>query len=457
MKKNFCFSVKKAAMLAAAAFSLCAIHAQKRPNDPNAPLASKSKINWVEKNFTSNVTLDVDKAGIPMPSGKNSAVNMVTSRLPNLIKDPLLTLYVDSSRTLGDYILERKISLQQITDIIESGNKTLGYFENKSFLFKMDHKLNLNQVGSLFVCYQSPYSRRKSIDTISSRIYTGIIIDARGKLPVHGEFVDGQAAPCLFPRVWNEKMEVVYERNMMESAAAKEQSVCGYDWSDDESRYRSRVGADPIHITAKQIFGHNRTDIVISDDDALRIFSVPQNAELLKSGKIVLLLDKDVLIQDVAAPLKDDSYYTAYRNVKQYQLKKPGADAIDDGPDGIRFTYNLKFIADSPELLPEELPRITELADLLKEALSDNSFTIFVAGHTADIGQPENQMRLSIDRTQTIIALLIEQGIDKNLFSYRGYGETDPVGDNSTKEGRAKNRRVVITLRPRQTYIQRSW
>ena len=150
MKKNFCFSVKKAAMLAAAAFSLCAIHAQKRPNDPNAPLASKSKINWVEKNFTSNVTLDVDKAGIPMPSGKNSAVNMVTSRLPNLIKDPLLTLYVDSSRTLGDYILERKISLQQITDIIESGNKTLGYFENKSFLFKMDHKLNLNQVGSLF-------------------------------------------------------------------------------------------------------------------------------------------------------------------------------------------------------------------------------------------------------------------------------------------------------------------
>jgi outer membrane protein OmpA-like peptidoglycan-associated protein len=459
MKKNFYFKAKKHALFIAAALSLCGLFAQGQGKtyDPNAPLAAKSKINWIDKTFTSNVTLDIDKAGIPMPSGKNSAVNAVTSRLPNLIKDPLLTIYVDSSRTLGDYILERKISLQQITDIIESGNKTLGYFENKSFLFKMDHKLNLNQVGSLFVRHQSPYSRRKSIETISSRVYTGIIIDARGKLPVHGEFVDGQVNPCLFPRVWNEKMEIVYERNMMESAAAKDKSICGYDWSDDESRYRSRVGADPIHITAKQIFGHNRTDLVISDDDALRIFSVPQNAELLKSGKIVLLLDKDVLVHDVAAPIKDDSYYTAYRNVKKYPLKKPGADSIDDGPDGIRFTYNLKFIADSPELLPEELPRIRELSDLLKEALSDNSFTIFVAGHTADIGQPENQMRLSIDRTQTIIALLIEQGIDKNLFSYRGYGETDPVGDNSTKEGRALNRRVVITLRPRQTYIQRSW
>ena len=431
--------------------------AQQKRNDPNAPLASTSKVNWIDKTFTSNITLDVDKAGIPMPSGKNSAVNTVSSRLPNLIKDPLLTLYVDSSRTLGDYILERKISLSQITDIVESGNKTLGYFDNKNSLFKMDHKLNLNQIGGLFVRHQTPYERRKSIESVSSRPYTGIIIDARGELPIHGEFVQGAAEPCLFPRVWNENMEIVYERNMMESAAAAKQSVCGYDWSDDERRYSSRTGADPLHISAKQVFGHNRTDLVISNEDALRIFSVPQNAELLKKGKIVLLLNQDALVRDVAAPLKDDSYYTVYKNVKQYPLKKPGADAIDDSPEGIRFTYNLKFIADSPELLPEELPRIAELAELLKKALDDNAFTIFVAGHTADIGQKENQMRLSIDRTQTIISLLVEQGLDKNLFTYRGFGETQPVGDNSTKEGRAQNRRVEITLRPRATYIQRSW
>ena len=293
--------------------------------------------------------------------------------------------------------------------------------------------------------------------TTRIRFSTWTTIDARGSLPVHGEFVEGVAEPCLFPRVWNENMEIVYERNMAESEGVKSDSVCGYDWSDDESRYKKRVGSDPLHISAKQIFGHNRTDLVISDEDALRIFSVPQNAELLKKGKIVLLLNQDVLIRDVWAPLKDDSYYIAYKNVKQYPLKKPGADSIDDSPDGIRFTYNLKFIADSPELLPQELPRITELAALLKTALDENAFTIFVAGHTADIGQKENQMRLSIDRTQTIIRLLIEQGLDKNLFSYRGFGETQPVGDNSTKEGRAQNRRVEITLRPRATYIQRSW
>ena len=458
MKKNFIFCKKiQAAIFFGAFFFFFILTAQKAAAGADAPLASKSSINWVDKTFTSNITLDVDKAGIPMPSGKNSAVNTVASRLPNLVKDPLLTIYVDSSNTLGDYILDRKLSLSKITDIIESGKKTLGYFDNKTSLFNMDHKLLLNQVGSLFVRHQSPYTRQKSIESISSRPYTGIIIDARGKLPVHGEFVEGVAEPCLFPRVWNANMEIVYERNMMESAGVKSRSVCGYDWRDDESRYKDRIGDDPIHITAKQIFGHNRTDLVISNEDALRIFSVPENAELLKQGKIVLLLNQDVLIHDVAVPLKDESYYTAYKTVKQYPLKKPGADSIDDSPDGIRFTYNLKFIADSPELLPEELPRIKELAELLRQALDENAFTIFVAGHTADIGQPANQMRLSIDRTQTIIDLLIGQGLDKNLFTYRGYGETQPVGDNSTKEGRAQNRRVEITLRPRATYIQRSW
>ena len=67
-------------------------------------------------------------------------------------------------------------------------------------------------------------------------------------------------------------------------------------------------------------------------------------------------------------------------------------------------------------------------------------------------------MNLSKDRAVTIINALVKEGIPQELFSYRGYGATVPApgGDNTTPEGRAVNRRVEITLRPRTTYIQRA-
>ena len=455
MKKNFFKKGVLAIFFLGTIFNAAA--QGKKTYDPEAPLSSTSSVNWMEKKFTSTISFDLEKANIPMPSGKNSAITIINSHLPNLIKDPLLTLRVDSSHSFGDYILEHIVSLEDVMKIVGSGEKSLGYFDNESFLFKTKKNLNLNDISSLFVRHNEPYSRRKSIDTISSRAYTGIIIDARGRLPVHGEFVEERVNPCFFPKIWNEKMEVIYERGMMESALEKEIGECAYDWSGDINRYKDRIGSDPIHISAQKVYGRNRTDLIISDDDTLRIFSVPQNAELLKKGKIVILLDRDVLEHDVAAPIKDEPYYTVLRDLKLYPLKHPGADKIEDTGNVIRFTYKLNFVPDSPQLLPDELPRIAELADLLKRALSENAFTIFVGGHTADIGQHENQMRLSVERTQTVMRLLIGQGINEELFTYHGYGETVPIGNNETPEGRAENRRVEIELRPRTTYIQRSW
>lgn len=455
MKKNFFKKGVLAIFFLGTIFSAAA--QGKKTYDPKAPLSSTSSVNWIEKKFASTISFDMEKANIPMPSGKNSAITIIDSRVPNLLKDPLLTLYVDSNHTLGDYVLEQHTSLDDIMKIIVTGEKTLGHFDNESFLFKTNRNLNLNDISSLFVRHNEPYSRRKSIDTISSRAYTGIIIDARGRIPVHGEFIEERVNPCFFPKIWNEKMEIVYERGMMESALEKKIGECAYDWSGDIRRYKDRIGSDPLHITALKVYGRNRTDLIISEDDTLRIFSVPQNAELLKKGKIVILLDRDVLEHGVTAPIKDEPYYTALHNAKLYPLKHPGADKIEDTGNVIRFTYKLNFVPDSPQLLPGELPRIAELAALLKQALSENAFTIFVGGHTADIGQHENQMLLSVERTQTVMRLLIEQGIDQKLFTYHGYGETVPIGNNDTPEGRAENRRVEIELHPRTTYIQRSW
>ena len=426
--------------------------------DAHMTMVSSSRVNWVTRQFISSVSLDTKKAGIELPSGRNTAAVRMHMKLPLLIKDPLLSLCIDNSRQLGDFILDNTLTFEKITDIIEAGRMTPNVFAEDGSTLSTVNTVNMNEIGRLFIRQKYPYTPEPPIDSISSRPYTGIIIDARGKLPVQGEYVTSSVSPCFFPKIWNEDMDQVYTRDMMENNEAKKRGIILYGYYDDETKYAERVGTDPLYIRACKVYGRNRTDPVIHTDDSLRILTVPQNVELLKKGSVVILLDKDELIHDVAVPQKDDAYYTAYTTVKQYfyQNKVPGI-TVEDSTAGIQFSVDLKFKPDSEQLLPSEQPRIDVIAEKLRELIKDNEFTILVEGYTADVGKPAGQMNLSVERTRTVMNALISAGIPKDLFTYKGYGGTNPIGSNKTEEGRKLNRRVDITARPKSTYIQRDW
>jgi OmpA-OmpF porin, OOP family len=104
---------------------------------------------------------------------------------------------------------------------------------------------------------------------------------------------------------------------------------------------------------------------------------------------------------------------------------------------------NIHFLPDSPVILPEERSRIDSIALLLKEAENSN---FLVVGHTADVGSEESQYDLSVKRAKTIVDELITRGISSKHFLYRGDGGSNPIDSNLTDEGRARNRRVEITI-----------
>ena len=439
--------------------SVCQAQIEQRAavSEEDAVMFSSCSVDWTKDTFSSDVSFDVEKAGIPMPSGKTSSINKIKQNLSSLVKDPFLSLYVDDRNTLGDLVLNNTITLETVTRMIDTGKQTPAFFADATNLLKTKHSINLNDVGAVLVKHKIPYTQTLPIDEVATRKYTGIVIDARGSLPVHGEFMHSKVFPCLFPKILNENMDIVYERNMVEPQTAKQSGIVLYSASEFLKDYNGRAGSDPLWIKAQQVFGINRCDPVIAKRDYLAITSEPQNLELLKSGKVVIILDDDVLVHAVGAPEKNRRYYTAYNNIKKYFYENKVPDVIlDDGPKGIQISMqNLRFIADSPELLPEEKPRIHQIAQSLKKITDSGEFSILVEGHTADVNKPNGQLTLSIQRTQTIIDILIEQGVNKDIFTYRGYGGTKPVADNSTPEGRARNRRVEITVMPKASYVQR--
>jgi len=113
-------------------------------------------------------------------------------------------------------------------------------------------------------------------------------------------------------------------------------------------------------------------------------------------------------------------------------------------PGGIRLTIrNILFAPDSADFLPAEMPRLDMIAEALKQ-IPDRTF--LVEGHTAATGQTAEEMELSIERAQRMVAELVRRGISADRFIYKGWGGTRPVGDNATNEGRSANRRVEITI-----------
>jgi outer membrane protein OmpA-like peptidoglycan-associated protein len=71
---------------------------------------------------------------------------------------------------------------------------------------------------------------------------------------------------------------------------------------------------------------------------------------------------------------------------------------------------------------------------------------IEVAGHSDDVGNADQNIGLSMRRAKTVMDFLIRYGVAEDRLSFRGYGESQPIADNDTAEGRATNRRVELRL-----------
>ncbi len=86
-----------------------------------------------------------------------------------------------------------------------------------------------------------------------------------------------------------------------------------------------------------------------------------------------------------------------------------------------------------------------ETLDAAAAALkSAGDLRIEVGGHTDNVGTPEANLKLSEQRAQAVMAALVQRGIKADRLTAKGYGQTSPIADNRSEEGRAKNRRVEL-------------
>lgn len=169
------------------------------------------------------------------------------------------------------------------------------------------------------------------------------------------------------------------------------------------------------------------------------------------------LLDKDDKCPYIAGPIKNDGcpyQDTDNDGVLDKDDKCPntpgpvsnqGCPEIEKEVQEILKTAfdNLEFETGKDIIKQESLPSLTELADVL---VKKKEWKLQIAGHTDNVGNDQANLILSKKRAEAVKAFMISKGINAERLTALYFGETQPIGDNNTAEGRQKNRRVEMTI-----------
>ena len=123
----------------------------------------------------------------------------------------------------------------------------------------------------------------------------------------------------------------------------------------------------------------------------------------------------------------------------------PAAPVVVPAPvsEKVTFAADAFFDFDKSVLKPAGKAK---LDDLVSKMGGINLEVIIAVGHTDSVGSDAYNQKLSVKRSEAVKAYLVTKGVEKNRVYTEGKGEKQPVADNKTSEGRAKNRRVEIEV-----------
>ena len=264
-------------------------------------------LDWTKGELTSLISFQLAAAGIRLPSGRFLAEEILREAYPLLLRPHILSLRVDSNATVKTLIDRGELLLEDLDIICKEAERVPPSLSADLSRMSGRYTVLMEKVSALLTRHIRAVESERPLIPIISADYTGIIIIADTELPIHGRREEALVEPCLFPKIWDTNMNLIFERNMFQPSSQTGNLMVRYTARESifrpspsglEGEFAALVGPNPLRLIAREVFGITPTDPVIDRDDALRILSTENNRRLLQEGRVLLVLNEAQLIRN---------------------------------------------------------------------------------------------------------------------------------------------------------------
>lgn len=250
----------------------------------------KKNIDWENNRIEISIKSPLNQSSSTLASSRRKAENWIEDNKTNIFFKNILDIKINSLNSVSEIIntnpeIYYKLDLlaEKMTPDQTVLSTNLAYLDaHYSYPIYPDFV-------SVFYTGSQHIKKLKKLDHRDYGEFTGLIVYVPESISLHQKSVDGTLTKVLFPRIFDEDMNLILDYTMVEPEFIKRWGMVVYGESFDENIYQSRIGITPLRTIARGLFGKNNSDIIISNEDADMLIGTNNNLNIISQARILIL------------------------------------------------------------------------------------------------------------------------------------------------------------------------
>lgn len=255
-------------------------------------VTAEKLIDWEEGIVTIDITASTETAWTAL-SSRYDMDKLISKRAPVLTAEIIADIPVSSLDTIGSAILKNTSlygDLLKLPDLVGKTFSTAAE-DRKSLTVRYDIPV-FPYIASLFIERSEADQVKRDLRYYPTEDFTGILIYAAEELPLSGTNRSSALNPSIFPRLFDEDLNLILDMSKMEPEYLRRWGTAGFSYDRDRTFYGDRVGAFPLRTMAEGYFGMNSTDIILPERAVRQILSSDRNRQLLAEGRVLIICSR---------------------------------------------------------------------------------------------------------------------------------------------------------------------